>query len=180
MTTPQFRTHSRRALLVGTGAACAAALAGCARYDSNNGGIAGGAPAQGTPAQGTPAQGTAAQNGASSPSGAASPAAGPASPAGQNAPAVLASTADIPVGGGKILASQKIVITQPQAGSFDAFTAVCTHQGCLVATVSGGTINCPCHGSKFSVANGSVVNGPAASPLAPVSIKVQGTSIVQA
>ena len=94
--------------------------------------------------------------------------------------ALLAGTADIPVGGGKILAAKKIVITQPKAGSFDAFTAVCTHQGCIVNSVSGGTINCPCHGSKFSIANGSVVNGPAPSPLAPVSIEVQGTSIVQA
>jgi nitrite reductase/ring-hydroxylating ferredoxin subunit len=168
MTTPQVRTASRRALLAGACAACAAALAGCARYDSNNGGIAGGAPAQGGPP---------AQSGASAQSSTGSSAAVLASP---NAPAVLASTADIPVGGGKILPGQKIVITQPQAGSFDAFTAVCTHQGCLVATVSGGTINCPCHGSKFSIANGSVVNGPATSPLAPVSIKVQGTSIVQA
>src|SRR4029077_21236939 len=97
-----------------------------------------------------------------------------------NAPAVLASTSDVPVGGGKILADKKIVITQPHAGTFDAFTAVCTHQGCIVNTVSGGTINCPCHGSKFSIANGSVVQGPATSPLPPVSIKVQGTSIVQA
>jgi Rieske Fe-S protein len=93
-------------------------------------------------------------------------------------PAVLAGTADIPVGGGKVLAAQKIVITQPKAGSFDAFTAVCTHRGCLVGSVTGGTINCPCHGSKFSVANGSVVTGPATSPLAPVTIKVQGTSIL--
>jgi Rieske Fe-S protein len=84
------------------------------------------------------------------------------------------------VGGGKILADKKIVITQPRAGSFEAFTAVCTHQGCTVSSVSGGTVNCPCHGSKFSIANGSVVTGPAPSALAPVSIKVQGTSIVQA
>jgi Rieske Fe-S protein len=91
---------------------------------------------------------------------------------------VLASTADVPVGGGVILAAKRIVITQPQAGSFGAFTAVCTHQGCIVAMVSGGTINCPCHGSKFSIANGSVVRGPATIPLAPVDIKVHGTSIV--
>jgi len=57
---------------------------------------------------------------------------------------------------------------------------VCTHAGCTVGSVSGGTINCPCHGSRFNITNGSVVNGPAASPLPPVGIKVQGNSIVQA
>ena len=66
-----------------------------------------------------------------------------------------------------------------EAGQFKAFTAVCTHQGCIVATVANGTIDCPCHGSKFSAADGSVVNGPATSPLAPVTITVHGTSIVE-
>ena len=161
MAEPSIPASSRRALLACAGAACAAVLAGCARYDSNNGGVAGGQPAQSTSPPAAPA---------GSGSGTAAPAGRP----------VLASTADIPGGGGKILADKKIVITQPKAGSFDAFTAVCTHQGCIVGSVTGGTINCPCHGSKFSITNGSVVNGPASSPLAPVSIKVQGTSIVQA
>ncbi len=161
MAEPSVPASSRRTLLACAGAACAAVLAGCARYDSNNGGVAGSQPAKST----------------SPPAAPAGPGSGTAAPAG---PPVLASTADIPVGGGKILADKKIVITQPKAGSFDAFTAVCTHQGCIVGSVTGGTINCPCHGSKFSITNGSVVNGPASSPLAPVSIKVQGTSIVQA
>jgi Rieske Fe-S protein len=165
MAEPSVPASSRRTLLACAGAACAAALAGCARYNSNNGGIAGGPPAQSSSPPATPA-------GPGSGTGS-----GPAAPSG---PPVLASTSDIPVGGGKILADKKIVITQPQAGSFHAFTAVCTHQGCIVGTVAGGTINCPCHGSKFSVTNGSVVTGPAVSPLAPVSIKVQGTSIVEA
>ena len=95
-------------------------------------------------------------------------------------PAALASTSDIPVGGGKILTDKKIVITQPQSGAFHAFSAVRTHAGCTVGSVTGGTINCPCHGSRFSSTNGSVVNGPAASPLPTVGIKVQGTSIFQA
>src|SRR5215469_2108531 len=93
---------------------------------------------------------------------------------------VLACASDVPVGGGKILTDKKIVITQPHSGDFQGFSAVCTHAGCIVGSVSGGTINCPCHGSRFSITNGSVVNGPAASPLPPVDIKVQGTSIVQA
>jgi Rieske Fe-S protein len=161
MAEPSVSASSRRTLLVCAGAACAAALAGCARYNSNNGGVAGSQPAQSS----------------SAPAASTSPSPGAAAP---NGPPVLARTADIPIGGGKILTDKKIVITQPQAGSFHAFTAVCTHQGCTVDSVAGGTINCPCHGSRFSIANGSVVNGPATSPLAPVSIKVQGTSIVQA
>ncbi len=161
MAEPSVSASSRRTLLACAGAACAAVLAGCTRYNSNSGGVAGAQPAQ-------PAQTS------------SSPAAPAGSGAAVSGPPVLASTADIPVGGGKILADKKIVITQPKAGSFDAFTAVCTHQGCIVGTVTGGTINCPCHGSKFSISDGSVVNGPASSPLAAVSIKVQGTSIVQA
>jgi Rieske Fe-S protein len=161
MAEPSGPASSRRTLLACAGAACAGALAGCARYNSNNGGVGGSQPTQSSSPPAAPAS--------PSPGGAAT-----------NGPPVLARTADIPVGGGKILADKKIVITQPRAGSFIAFTAVCTHQGCTVDSLAGGTINCPCHGSKFSIADGSVVKGPAPSPLAPVSIKVQGTSIVQA
>ena len=93
------------------------------------------------------------------------------------AAAPLAATADIPVGGGKIFADKKIVVTQPQAGTFKAFSAICTHAGCPVAEVKGGTINCTCHGSKFKIADGSVASGPASSPLAAVSVKVEGASI---
>ena len=156
MTGHRVRSSSRRAVLASACAACTAALAGCARYGTSSG--LAGAPA---PAATTP------------------PAGGASSSAGATTSAALASTADIPVGGGKVLTALKIVITQPKAGSFHAFTAICTHQGCIVDAVSAGTIDCPCHGSKYSAVNGSVVNGPAILPLAAVSIKVQGTSIVQ-
>jgi len=63
---------------------------------------------------------------------------------------------DIPEGGGKIYGDTRVVVTQPNAGTYKAFDAVCTHQGCIVADVSGGTINCTCHGSRFSIADGSV------------------------
>ncbi|MET9843685.1 Rieske (2Fe-2S) protein [Streptomyces ossamyceticus] len=89
----------------------------------------------------------------------------------------LARTADIPVGGGKIFKDQKVVVTQPQEGDFKAFSAVCTHRACLVTTVEDGTINCPCHGSKFSVTDGAVAHGPAQRPLPAEQITVSGNSI---
>jgi Rieske Fe-S protein len=88
----------------------------------------------------------------------------------------LATTAEVPVGGGTILADKEIVITQPSAGEFMAFSAVCTHQGCMVDEVSGGTINCPCHGSKFKL-DGSVSQGPATTPLSARAVKVSGDQI---
>jgi nitrite reductase/ring-hydroxylating ferredoxin subunit len=108
---------------------------------------------------------------------AAAPAAAPA-PAPSPADGPLAATADVPVGGGLVLAGRGVVLTQPVAGTFKAFSATCTHQGCTVNEVVGGTINCPCHGSKFAVADGSVAAGPAPRPLPEQTVTVQGTSLV--
>jgi Rieske Fe-S protein len=80
-------------------------------------------------------------------------------------------TSDVPVGGGLVVKDEEIVITQPSEGDFRAFTAVCTHQGCLVARVSE-EIECDCHSSRYSIADGSVTGGPAPSPLAPADIAV--------
>ena len=109
--------------------------------------------------------------------GPAAPVAAPA-PAPSAADGPLAATTDVPVGGGVVLAAQDVVLTQPVAGTYKAFSATCTHQGCTVAEVAGGTINCPCHGSKFAVADGSVTAGPAPSPLPEKAVTVQGTSIL--
>jgi Rieske Fe-S protein len=86
------------------------------------------------------------------------------------------STPDIPVGGGKVYADHRIVITQPTAGAFKAFSAVCTHQGCVVGEVET-TIDCPCHGSKFAIADGSVVKGPATAPLPALTASVSGSEV---
>jgi Rieske Fe-S protein len=141
---------SRRTLLAGAGVTCAGMLAGCSTHDASNGGSAPAGNETATSATGSaPAANT------------------------------LVATSQVPDGGGTILDGKRIVITQPQPGSFKAFTAICTHEGCIVSTVSNGTINCPCHGSKFSIKDGAVVHGPAKRPLAPIAIKVDGTSIVQ-
>ena len=92
----------------------------------------------------------------------------------------LASAADVPVGGCFVVASAKVVVTQPTEGDFKAFSAVCTHQGCVVESSSDGEIPCPCHGSRFSLADGSPVSGPATSALSPVEITVDGVSITEA
>ncbi|MGW1271543.1 Rieske (2Fe-2S) protein [Streptomyces sp. NPDC002491] len=91
--------------------------------------------------------------------------------------AALAKTADIPEGGGKVFESEKVVVTQPTAGTYKAFSAVCTHAGCAVKSISDGVINCPCHNSNFSIADGSVKSGPAKKSLPEVSISVTGDSI---
>ncbi|KJY42091.1 hypothetical protein VR41_09360 [Streptomyces sp. NRRL B-1568] len=91
--------------------------------------------------------------------------------------AVLAKTSEIPVGGGKVFPEHKVVVVQPARGTFKAFSAVCTHEGCVVSKVAAGTIDCPCHGSKFAVADGGVQHGPARKPLPPERISVSGDSI---
>jgi Rieske Fe-S protein len=92
----------------------------------------------------------------------------------------LVEKSKVPVGEGVILTGPKIVVTQPTAGSFKAFTAVCTHMGCTVGSIANGMITCPCHGSTYSVKDGSVTGGPAPRPLAEIAIKVEGTEIVKA
>ncbi|EGD55989.1 Rieske (2Fe-2S) protein [Gordonia neofelifaecis] len=89
----------------------------------------------------------------------------------------MAATADVPVGGGVIAGD--VVITQPTQGSFQGFTATCTHAGCSLSGVSDGTINCPCHGSKFHL-DGTVANGPASEPLKPVAVRVDGANVMKA
>lgn len=92
----------------------------------------------------------------------------------------LVATADVPVGGGVVLSEEELVVTQPTDGTFEAFTAICTHQGCLVGSVSDGAITCPCHNSTFSVEDGSVLGGPATGPLASVAVEVVDGQVVRA
>lgn len=140
---------SRRTLIMNTGLAAAAiaGLSSCSTYGS--------APA----AQPSEAAGS-----------------GGASAGGSAGTPLSVKEADIPVGSGKVFADAQAVITQPKQGEFKAFSAVCTHQGCLVETVTN-TINCPCHGSKYSITDGSVVNPPAPKPLPEKTIEVEGDTL---
>ena len=147
---------TRRGVLAGVGlVGLASAITACGA------GAASSAPAAGNAGTTPAAPGSSAAGGASS-----APAAN-----------ALAATSQIPVGSGMIFSGPQVVVTQPSAGEFKAFSAVCTHMGCLVNQVSNGTIDCPCHGSQYSITTGNVVAGPAPKPLPAKQIKVSGGSI---
>ncbi|MER6477717.1 Rieske (2Fe-2S) protein [Streptomyces filamentosus] len=161
------RTTPRRSVLLAAAAlttATAATTAGCGSDDGGGGGDGG---------TGTSAPATAEPTGtAAEPTGTAT-----GSPAGGTP---LASTSEIPVGGGTVFADRKVVVTQPVKGEFKAFSAICTHQGCTVNKVADGTIDCPCHGSKYDIADGAVKAGPASRPLPAERITVSGETITLA
>ncbi|MGK5628363.1 Rieske (2Fe-2S) protein [Streptomyces sp. URMC 123] len=149
------RAPGRRAVLaaaVASGAAAvAAALAGCSRYGD-------GPP----PAQEPPPPRTGGGGGGDGGDGRGDGGAGE----------VLVRVSEVPVGGGTVLKDRKVVVAQPREGEFTAFSAVCTHQGCTVAEVSGGIARCPCHGSGFRITDGSVASGPAGRPLPRQAVTV--------
>ncbi|MER6689680.1 Rieske (2Fe-2S) protein [Streptomyces minutiscleroticus] len=153
---------ARRAVLAAAGAAgAAAALTACGGSDDGSPGSDTAAPADGG-------------NGAPEGGGAG---AGGGEAGADGGGRALASTADIPEGGGKVFAGQEVVVTQPRAGEFRAFSSKCTHRGCAVKGVADGVITCPCHDSRFSAEDGSVEKGPATGPLPAVRITVDGESI---
>jgi Rieske Fe-S protein len=162
---------TRRCVLLGAGLTGAGALAGCSTtavpYDANEAGVAPGTSAAAS-APSTP----------SAPSGAGAAASAPASGGAAAAGTPLGSAKQIPVGGGVAFTAAKVVVTQPVKGTFKAFSAVCTHVGCVCDKVADGTIDCPCHGSKFTITTGAVVTGPAPAPLAQRKIAVTDGKIM--
>jgi Rieske Fe-S protein len=92
----------------------------------------------------------------------------------------LVATTKVPVDGGVVLDGPQVVVTQPTSGTFKAFTAVCTHQQCLVGSVQNGLITCPCHGSQYSASDGSVQRGPALAPLSEIAVTVTNGKVVKA
>jgi Rieske Fe-S protein len=179
---------TRRGVLLGVGlAGLGGVLAGCSTaavpYDANEAGVPPDGPAPGAmPSSGTMTSPAAPGSGAMS--------SGPAPRGGQTSRAarkkakpkpkgtVLGATSDVPVGGGAIYTAAKVVVTQPASGEYKAFSAVCTHVGCLVNKVTSGTIDCPCHGSEFKITDGAVVAGPAPSPLPARQIKIVDDQVI--
>ena len=150
------RTILRAAGLIGLTGAGAAALGACADASS------GSSPA-------TPAAAETSAPASRSPTAAATSSKPSASTAPEG-PSV--ATSKVPIGGGVILENADYVVTQPSKGSYKAFSKICTHQGCPVAAVENGVIHCNCHGSEYSIKDGSVTNPPAPKALAEAKTAV--------
>jgi len=179
---------TRRGVLLGVGlAGLGGVLAGCSTavvpYDANEAGVSpNGQAAAAMPSSGAMTSQSAAPGPGARSSG---PAAGGGGQSGRSARkkakpkgTVLGQASDIPVGGGAIYTAAKVVVTQPASGQYKAFSAVCTHVGCIVNKVTNGTIDCPCHGSEFKITNGAVVTGPAPSQLPARQIKIVKYQII--
>ncbi len=93
-------------------------------------------------------------------------------------PAHLGSADQVPVGGSALFREDEVVVGQPRRGEFKAFSAVCTHQGCVLASLRHNVAGCPCHGSEFDALTGAVVNGPATKALPEVAITVQDGKMI--
>jgi Rieske Fe-S protein len=184
---------TRRGVLLGVSlAGLGGALAGCSTaavpYGANEAGAVPGGQGPGTQGQGA----MAASGTISGPGGGMQASPSPShrmqNGSGQNGSAakkgakvtgtVLGAASDIPVGGGKIYTAAKVVVTQPARGQYKAFSAVCTHVGCIMSEVANGTIDCPCHGGQFKITNGAVVAGPPPSPLPARPVKVVNGQVV--
>jgi Rieske Fe-S protein len=180
----QDHCATRRCVLLGAGVLGAAGiLSACSTaavpYDANQAGqapAAAGIPPAAATAPSAAGSGAMSSGSMSSPSGGSMSSGGTSSGASTGG-TVLGLAADIPVGGGKVYTAAQVVVTQPSKGQYKAFSAICTHVGCICNQVAGGTINCPCHGAKFKITDGSVVAGPATTPLAGASVTVTGGKI---
>jgi len=149
---------TRRAALAVAAGGCVLAVAGCSSYGQDAAAVVSNKPNE-------PA-GEGANSAASGEDGAQ-----------KKSTKSIAAVADIPVGGGMILKKQGVVLTQPTKGKIKAFSVTCTHAGCAVTKVNDGTINCPCHGSKFAIEDGAPTDGPAKTPLEKVSVKVKSKKV---
>jgi Rieske Fe-S protein len=181
---------TRRGVLLGVGlAGLGGVLAGCSTaavpYDANEAGVPPNGPAPGAMtslgAMASPAApGSGAMSSSPAPSGGQTSRAARKKAKAKPKPmgTVLGAASDVPVGGGAIYTAAKVVVTQPASGQYKAFSAVCTHVGCLVNKVTSGTIDCPCHGSEFKITDGAVVAGPAPSPLPARQIKIMDGQVI--
>jgi nitrite reductase/ring-hydroxylating ferredoxin subunit len=161
---------ARRTLLLGAGAMGVAILAGCGDEEP--------APAAGGNPGGSSAPATPATTGGNPFDDGAGPTAGGGAQVPDNA---LVAAGEVPVGGG-VIVKDTVLVIQPAKGTFKAYDAACPHEGAIVDPPFDGNpiILCPRHNSKFKVADGGRVEGPATRGLRSVRVAVRSGYVVRA
>ena len=168
---------SRRHLLVGVSAAAGGGmvLAACGGSKTKTAATSAAAPTSAAPAS------TQASTATSAPGATTAAKTTAAKTTAASAGTVLAALSAVPVGGAVSATGKgdaKLLVCQPTAGKVVAFSAICTHMGCTVAP-GKTSLDCPCHGSKYDLATGKVLAGPAPRPLPSVAVVLEGKNVVE-
>ncbi|WP_189537388.1 Rieske (2Fe-2S) protein [Streptomyces roseolilacinus] len=94
------------------------------------------------------------------------------------APVDLGAATEVPVGGARLYREQRLLVHRPAPGEYKAFSAQCTHAGCVLDRIEENEGNCPCHRSRFDVTTGRVLKGPATVPLPEVPVVVRDGRLI--
>ncbi len=91
----------------------------------------------------------------------------------------IATVDQVPVGKGISVTVEQtpILLAQPEAGTFVAYSSKCPHQGCVVG-VDQANFLCPCHNSGFDFAEGKPQFGPAREALEQLTCEVHGDDVM--
>ncbi|MEV5984242.1 Rieske (2Fe-2S) protein [Streptomyces sp. NPDC052051] len=99
-------------------------------------------------------------------------------PALPTAPVDLGAENEVPKGGAKLYEDANVVVSRAADGSLKAYSTICTHGGCPINKLSGTTLVCPCHHSRFEATTGKVLQTPATVPLTELTVAVKNGKIM--
>ncbi|WP_342318720.1 Rieske (2Fe-2S) protein [Corynebacterium mayonis] len=94
---------------------------------------------------------------------------------GYPAPEEVAAT-EVPIGSAVIL--DKVIIAQPEAGTYVAYSSTCPHEFKKITQVKGDTVRCTAHGSLFNIVDGSVISGPAVRGLRELDLEEHSGKLI--
>ena len=96
-------------------------------------------------------------------------------------PVEVGKVEDFSAGVGSVVSvnAKPVLVVNTKAGGLKAFSAICTHLGCVVAwDGKKGVIHCPCHEGFFNSATGEVVSGPPPRGLPAYEVAVKDGKIL--
>lgn len=101
--------------------------------------------------------------------------------AGLGGPVEVGKVEDFPLNASKVVSvsDKPVIVVNTKAGGLKAFSAICTHLGCIVAwNASRSSIHCPCHDGFFNPVTGAVISGPPPKPLSAYEVVVKDNKVL--